>query len=53
MPVRIAFAETKLKQMAREAGGRWDPNARIWFIPYGKVKETQLEKHILLDTKTK
>jgi len=53
VPVRIEFSETKLKQMAKEAGGRWVPNARVWFISYGKVKGTILEKHILLDAKTK
>jgi hypothetical protein len=36
-------------QMARAAGGRWDPDERIWLIPYGKIKGTVLEKHLILD----
>jgi hypothetical protein len=35
--------------MARQAGGRWDADERLWFIPYGKIKDTILEKHIILD----
>lgn len=49
VPVRIAFAENMLKNMARMAGGRWDPEKRLWIIPFGKVKGTALEKHIVLD----
>jgi hypothetical protein len=49
VPVRIAYAESALKQMAKAAGGRWDPEARLWFISYGKIKKTALEKHIILD----
>jgi hypothetical protein len=47
--VRIAFAETVLKKLAKAGGGRWDPEARLWSVPYGKVKGTALEKHIILD----
>ena len=51
--VRIAFTENEFKQMAKEAGGRWDPKAKLWQIPYGKIKNTRLEKHIVLDAKSK
>jgi hypothetical protein len=34
---------------AKAAGGRWDPKKRLWFIPYGKIKGSELEKHIVLD----
>jgi hypothetical protein len=49
VPVRIAYAEGAKKQLAKSAGGKWDPEARMWFIPYGKIKGTALEKHIILD----
>jgi hypothetical protein len=49
VPVRIAFAENELKAMAKKAGGKWDPEKRLWFIPFGKVKGTTLRKHIVLD----
>ncbi len=51
VPVHIAFKEDKLKQMAKAAGGRWDPVAKLWFIPYGKICNTTLEKHLILDAR--
>lgn len=33
----------------RAARGRWDPEVKLWFIRYGKIKGTVLEKHIVLD----
>lgn len=53
VPVRIAFSENTMKQMAKAAGGRWDPTVKLWFIPYGKVRNSILEKHIILDAKDK
>jgi hypothetical protein len=47
--VRIGYAETLLKKLAKAGGGRWDPEARLWSVPYGKVKGTALEKHLILD----
>ncbi len=49
VPVRIAYAEEDLKKCAKMAKGRWNPDVRLWFIRYGKIKGTVLEKHILLD----
>lgn len=53
VPVQIAFSENKLQQMAKTAGGRWDPKAKYWMIAYGKIKNTTLEKHIIVDAKLK
>jgi len=47
--VHISYTEEVLKQMAKSAGGRWDPKAKVWRLAYGKVKGTKLEKHLLLD----
>jgi len=49
VPVRIAFTENDKKKIAKVAGGRWDPEKKLWFIPFGKIKGTPLEKHIVLD----
>ena len=51
VPVQIGYAEKTMQQMARDAGGRWDPDAKLWFLQYGKIKATALKKHIILDTK--
>jgi hypothetical protein len=33
----------------KEAGGRWNPEKQLWFVSYGKVVGTALEKHIDVD----
>ena len=42
--VRIGFAEKDLMESAKAAKGRWNPEARLWFIRFGKIKGTTLEK---------
>lgn len=52
VPVCIGYMEKELQEIARAAKGRWDPEAKVWRIRYGKVKGTVLEKHIILDAFT-
>jgi len=35
--------------MAKKMRGRWDPEVRLWYIPFKGIKGTALEKHIILD----
>ena len=49
VPVRISFTEKELKELAKAAKGRWNPEVKLWFIRYGNIKGTALEKHIVLD----
>jgi hypothetical protein len=49
VPVQIAYGATKLGKMARSAGGEWDPDVKLWYIQYDKIKGTELEQHIILD----
>jgi hypothetical protein len=49
VPVRIGFAEKDLIAHAKAAKGRWDPEAQLWFIRYGNIMGTALEKNIVLD----
>jgi len=51
--VRIGVEEKGLQRMARAAGGEWDSRAKIWRIPYGKIRGTELEKHLILDASPK
>jgi len=53
VPVQIAFGAKELGKMARSAGGNWDAEVKLWYIQYGNIKGTELEKHILLDAKSK
>ena len=40
MPARV---------QAKAAGGRWDPELRLWKVKYGRIAGTELEKHIYVD----
>jgi hypothetical protein len=49
VPLRIEGYEKELRAKAKAAGGRWNPEKQLWFVQYGKVVGTQLEKHIQID----
>jgi len=49
VPVKIGFTEKGLMEIARAAKGRWNPDTKLWYIRYGKIKGTALEKHMILD----
>lgn len=49
VPVRIGVVEKDLIAHARAAKGGWKPEAKLWFIRYGKIRGTAMEKHIVLD----
>jgi hypothetical protein len=46
--VRIGFEDKALRDQAKSAQGKWDPEAKAWYIEYGKIKGTELEKLIIL-----
>ena len=50
VPVRIEFRDMALREQARAAQGKWDPETKAWYIEYGKIKGTELEKLIVLQT---
>jgi hypothetical protein len=49
VPVYIGFSDTASREIAKAARGRWDPEQKLWLIRYGKIKGTDLEKHIISD----
>ena len=53
VPVRISYGERDLGKMAKAMGGKWDPDVKLWYIRFGKIKGTELEKHIILDASAK
>jgi hypothetical protein len=48
--LRIGPRDTSWQEQVRALGGRWDPGQRLWFIPYGCIAGTKLEKFIVLET---
>jgi hypothetical protein len=51
VPLRIEVADMPTRLQAEAAGGRWNPEKQLWFVKYGKVAGTLLEKHIPVDAK--
>jgi hypothetical protein len=49
VPLRIDVADMSMRQQVKAAGGRWNPEKRLWFAKYGKVVGTRLEKYIQVD----
>ncbi len=49
VPLRIEGYEMGLRKQAKAAGGRWNPEKQLWFVRYGNIVGTPLEKHIYVD----
>ena len=47
--VRIAGYETELRKKVKAVGGKWFPEKRLWYVRYGDITGTELEKHIYVD----
>lgn len=46
VPLRIAATDIPMRAQAKAAGGRWNPEKQRWFVKYGKIAGTPLEKHL-------
>jgi len=51
--LKIEGYETELRKKVKEAGGKWHPDKRLWYVRFGNVSGTALEKHIYVDTTDK
>jgi hypothetical protein len=49
IPLRIAATNMPIRNKAKAAGAKWNPEKRLWFVSYGKVAGTELEKYIDID----
>ena len=49
VPLRIEAVDMPMRLQAKAAGGRWNPEKQLWFVKYGKIAGTPLEKHIWVD----
>jgi len=46
----VQFANKKLRERLKAAGGRWNPEKRLWQVPFGSIREdAELEERILAD----
>lgn len=49
VPLRIKAADVAIRNKAKAVGGRWNPEKKLWFVTYGNIIGTPLEKYIDVD----
>lgn len=45
--VRVEIYELELRAQVKEAGGRWDPEQKVWRLPIGQVLALGLEERLV------
>jgi hypothetical protein len=46
--VIVAFTETGLRNRLKKAGGKWDPEEKLWRVPFDAIRgDAELEERIL------
>jgi hypothetical protein len=44
--LRSAIQETRLREKMNAAGGRWDPEKRVWHLPLEQVLQLGLSERV-------
>ena len=47
MQIRVAVSEMEVRQRIKEAGGRWNPQLRVWELRHDQVVALGLESRII------
>jgi len=47
--IRVGYNEVELRSRIKEYGGRWEPQRKVWQLPFEKVKELDLLNRIVDD----
>ena len=47
--MRIAFAEAAVRERAKQAGGKWNPDRKVWELRYREVVALKLATRIVKD----
>ena len=47
MPVKVAYGERGIAARVKAAGGRWNPDKKVWEVPYRAVVALQLEDRLV------
>ena len=45
--LRVKYGEVHIDKLIRAAGGRWDPNKKLWELPYKEAVALGLEHRIV------
>jgi len=46
VPVNVLFSEKDLREKMKVLGGKWHPEEKSWFVPYGAIRGTEFEERI-------
>lgn len=49
--LKIGARETAMQSRVKSVGGRWNPDKKLWIVPYGCIRGTSLENFIIIETK--
>jgi hypothetical protein len=48
--VIVSYTETGLRDRLKKIGGRWNPEEKLWRVPFGFIRgDADLEERILKD----
>lgn len=47
--LKISVKETVQQSQVKAVGGRWDIEKKVWIVPYGCIRGTNLEKFIYVE----
>ncbi|MDD2541705.1 MAG: hypothetical protein PHH28_11770 [Desulfuromonadaceae bacterium] len=48
--LKIGIKDTSAQAQVRAVGGRWDREKKFWYVPYGCIAGTKLEKFLHIET---
>jgi hypothetical protein len=46
VPVLVAFDEMEFRDQLRKMHAKWDPQLKVWFVPFRLIRGTDLESRI-------
>ena len=46
VPVVVGYGETAVRERLRKLRAMWNPQAKVWLVPDGKIRGTGLEARI-------
>lgn len=49
VPLRISAKDEAIRNQAKAVVGRWNPEKKLWFVTYGNIVGTPLERYIDVD----
>jgi len=53
VPVLVNYTEKALRDKMKASGGKWNPEEKLWYVPYGTIRGTDLENRIMMDVNKK